>query len=394
MKKLSFILVAMCLWACSAEDVETLPSGASQQSESEYFRSPQDAMKIAEGYFASLDEGTRASMQPLSTSVIRGGQRTRAALGTDTLSYVVQRGDDDGFVIVAADSRVDELLAYSPTGRFSYEESDDDVVYAEFVSNIEPYIEKVTEAPVSTTDSLDDGVFVWDSFVVTDEAKWSQLSPYNYYVNIEHPDCPVGCGPVAMGMAMMYCTDTLTYHGEFFDFQKIRYCMNFSSDQVPDDGFYTQFSANRRIAKLLYYIGEDVGVSYGTTISTCETLAMCDYLYEVNLSLDYCMENYEPKKLAKSMNEHQSLAVIVGNASSNCHAWLIDGYRFSYPHLRTSEPLDTTYMQNVALHCNWGAGGSSNGFYSGNVLHGWTPKVYMEVGTYRKSKYNSVIKLK
>jgi hypothetical protein len=105
--------------------------------------------------------------------------------------------------------------------------------------------------------------------------------------------------------------------------------------------------------------------------------------------------SYSAKSLVKKMREHASLAIGYGTKYTNyrnkAHVWLIDGYRYSYPKSRVSEPLDTTYMSNVVLHCNWGQGGDNNGYFSGNVMNGWTTKKYIEVGPYIQSKYNKLL---
>ena len=38
----------------------------------------------------------------------------------------------------------------------------------------------------------------------------------------EYPGCPVGCVGIATGIAMLYCRDSVTISGEYFDLYAIR----------------------------------------------------------------------------------------------------------------------------------------------------------------------------
>ena len=50
--------------------------------------------------------------------------KTRAAGISDTLAYILNRGEEDGFILVASDNRVFPVLAFSETGHFDYKEDE------------------------------------------------------------------------------------------------------------------------------------------------------------------------------------------------------------------------------------------------------------------------------
>ncbi len=393
MKKLFLLIIPICwILACTSVDDGPMNQSSSEQVQSnEFKRSPQQALNIARDYFDSEATTSRNANEPLSLSLIKGN-RTRSTIGCDTLCYVIQRGTNDGFVIVAADSRITELLAYSTEGSFEYEESDDNIVYSEFVSKIEPYVERTVNYPtIPPIDTVKYSKTVYCLFLVTDEANWDQRSPYNKYV-VEAYDMPyVGCGAVAAGMSMLYSLDSITYKGEFYDFQKIRHCMNYSESTTPAEGFYTRDEAIDKIAKLLYYIGGDIGMVYTSSGSSSDLRNIHSFLTSIGCTSDpYHHEAINSKLIAKSMKQNNTLTFLRGTKNGG-HFWIVDGYKYAYPTIYIAAEPDTTYMTNVALHCNWGWGGQSNGYYSGNVLNGWTTTHYFEVGPYKKSKYTATL---
>ena len=380
---------AVCLTECSDAGDSSSPLSEQEEDWKSFSRSPQDAVIIAQNYFNKMEIESRSS-DPISARAIVSTSATRSGLASDTITYICQRGEDDGFVLVAADSRVDEILAYSLSGKFDYEPTYENPVYSEFISHIEPYMTQLVSESL-LVDTLESRKVI-GRFIVADEARWSQNDPYDKYVIINHPNCPVGCGAVAAGMVMLYCIDSLTCDNEFYDFQKIRYGMNQESSAIVDNGMYSYSVAVDKVAKLLSSVGESIGMTYSTDGSASHISRIYSYLKQLGLTKSEYENGYANyKELVKNMRENKELIFMQGVKYSpfGSHFWLVDGYSFQCV-AGHANPIDTAYMSDVKLHCNWGWGGTSNGFYSGAVLNGYTPVDYIEVGTYKESKYNAL----
>lgn len=99
MKKKIFLLLSFCisLLSASAEEV-----------------SKEEAMRLAADFFASSK--TTARRAPLKMETARKSTSLSVDGSMDNLYYVINRGSNEGFVIVAGDDRVTPILAYADEG--------------------------------------------------------------------------------------------------------------------------------------------------------------------------------------------------------------------------------------------------------------------------------------
>lgn len=335
-----------------------------------------DALDIADKIF----EKTRSVSDYTVEYVLNEGNITRSAYVPDTLAYIINFGNDNGFAVVASDNRVFPLLAYSDSGHFKYEKSYDDPVYANFISLLGDYM--------ATIDENDTAVVVPDNYLSMCVVKypqlktynWDQWSPYNKYVVQEYPDCPVGCVAVATGQIMVNCANDLNYHDFAFNFRAIREALGSEAskpDFTNDDDIvsdypiiwgdtvkYSYDTAIDYVAKLLYWIGKDVGMSYKPTGSGADSNDARELLINLGYTVNESFTNFSPEDMLKRLEE-KCLLYTRGTVVNNIvgHAWIIDGYSFCWKDV--SEKTDKI---NICLHCDWGWNGYCNGYYSGEVF--------------------------
>lgn len=98
-----------------------------------------------------------------------------------------------------------------------------------------------------------------------------QDAPYNKFVVKEYPDCPVGCVAVATALVMMHSIPGMNYHDSRFYFTRMREVISNnngrlnSPQKIVGAGYlnetYTYDQAIDSIAKILYWIGKDVGMN-------------------------------------------------------------------------------------------------------------------------------------
>lgn len=360
-----FTVLAVLLNSCSIEETKA-ELNQNTAFVDEYKISQAEALEIAENFFgvAQQVKSTQFDIDYiLSESMSLGTVSTVR----DTVAYVMNMIDDGGFIIVSADNRCYPILAFSETGNFEYEAVQDDMVYANFVSLIDDYVASIDEidaVPPSGEVVSYEEIDITGPMLYT---KWSQGEPYNKYVDEYYPNCPVGCVAVAAGQIMVYCKPTLEdYHGMTFHLASINKA--FERSLRPDICYpigppfpsYTYDVAIDYSAKLLYYIGQDVDMSYspgGSGASSSDA-----YLLFKNLGFvleEDGLTSYSGLDIAYSIIRGNIVymrgSVVNGYAG---HAWVADG----------CGTIHMGYRTHVFLHCNWGWGGRNDGYYTSDVF--------------------------
>ena len=112
--------------------------------------SSEDAMVFAEAAFSMLEKAEPAtkSISRHAVSAIPflgnlGGGMTKSVETQDTLAYIVNFSDGNGFAVIAADRRVEPILAIIPEGK--YESNHIPPGAATFFANIGPYLQRQIE---------------------------------------------------------------------------------------------------------------------------------------------------------------------------------------------------------------------------------------------------------
>lgn len=324
--------------------------------------------------------------------VLNEGNKTRSTHVPDTLAYILNFGNDNGFAVIASDDRVFPLLAYSDNGHFKYEKSYNDPVYVNFISLLDDYMAAI--------DENDTAVVVPDNYLSSCVVKrpqlktcnWSQVEPFDKYVIEEHPGCPAGCVAVAAGQIMANCKNSLNYHDFAFNFRAIRAAMDGDMFEGDDDFVsnkptslrdtieYSYDEAVDQVAKLLYWLGKDLNMIYDTSGSSALSRDARDLLDELGYGVNEAyLTNFSEEKMLERLEEECLLyvdgRVIAGGTGG--HAWVIDGYSYCW------KDFEKTEKGIINFHCDWGWGGGCNGYYNTDI---YTTDVY----TFGRMQYFSV----
>ncbi len=347
-----------------------------------------NALYIASSFFEKMNTRTSAVDDYLSVDyVVSELNKTRTNnMCNDTVAYIFNRGQHDGFVIVASDNRVKPILAYSDEGHFDY--TTNDMVYTEFISLIGEYIERNSNHLAYTYDNS-----LWDGCVSPQplvQTSWGQESPFDKYVIKEHPGCPAGCVAVAAGIVMSYSKPRFTYHDITFYLRDMVKGLAKESSSGSDNVFaakiiggytknYTYEEAADYAAQLLYWIGKDVGMEYSVIGSSAfSTLA---YRLIKNQGFDVKHNGLVSYNIDDIIDflEQDCIVYMRGRDSKreSGHAWVVDGYCYCYG-------SDNVERINEFLHCDWGWFGLCNGYFSGDVFsngyYDFGGKTYFAVG--------------
>lgn len=386
LKRLSFLIGMTLLAGCSSDTYLDEPT-ASDTSQPGICNSSRltlgEAITRAEETLGK--KGTRSDGLVSVDYVLRSDTekltRTTAELN-DTLAFIINFPDETGFAIIAADKRVSNVLAYAPTGNF---DKNVPIVKEAFLSHVASAIDQKC-ATTRTDPGIQDPPTpqTYTTIPTIIDIELSQRSPWDKYVIKEHPNCPVGCVPVAVANIISHCADSLNFGSKKYDFKTIvklleaglpKFTQNRSIIR-PGGGTIIINPINMnyqgavdKIAYLLYDIGKpgNLNVTYhtykegGSGAYSIDAYNLIKRMgYEVssfsictNVGLYYLMTN---NYIAYVEGGYTSQNKTVG------HAWVIDGCQ--YPNVGgTTE----NYYDEVLFWCNWGWGGKDNGYYWGAV---------------------------
>ena len=278
--------------------------------------------------------------------------------------------DPIGFIIVSAQKNIIPIIAYS----FEYDMNLNDLA-PQLNQIIDDYRKNIYETVLNDISNeytlelwsiyLNNTIQNRDSRNVAPliSANWNQGGQWN-------DQCPgnslVGCVAVAMGQVMYYWEHPVQGSGysQYFDPDYGPISVNFEEHTYDFDNMLDD-QATEDSQLLLYHAGVSVNMDYGESssgASVCwEGPSSQDALENhFNFISDIRCEaklNYTDEEwsfLLKDQLDNGWPIIYRGYAENDGpgHAWNIDGY------------------ENDHFHCNWGWGGSSNGYFYFNNLNG------------------------
>lgn len=380
-KLLSAIAILILLPCCSDEIAYESEYTSSNQQVG--YRVPfEDALKVAEDLFDVIDGATRSERPVTKIEVLCNG-KTRSSEMTDTLLYLVNFGENQGFALLGADKRLSGIYAISDEGHMEFADTIGNPGLNFYMSLLKGQLDYVLQV----SDTI-------PNFVVPDvdpykeaEAYYTiikpkltkeilflgQGNPFNKYcVNSNGIVCPTGCAPVAFLSFLSFYSRPTSYGGYTFPWEEMR--ENRKHDM------------NCRLLKLLgnkellnvNYTPVGSGALPSTYVQTLEKLG----LYVQDGLLPFDAEGVW-NVLRKGLVPAGCPVLVRGREeiSGEGHAWVIDGAMKQHgkgvgpvvnptPHYVSWKPM---YM----FHCAWGWNGMNNGYFSfDNLSLGGSPDFY------------------
>ena len=281
-----------------------------------------------------------------------------------------------GFIIVSGNKHGHPYLGYSFDNNFNINDMPSNLNW--FINN---YKNNLKSAISNNYSREIDNVLQWnkylDNSIIEDdpirnvnpliEAEFDQSGSWNNTLTAETGfNGPVGCVAVAMGQVMYYWKHPVQGVGysQYYepDFGPIS--VNFEEHTYNFDNMLDN-QATEDSQLLLYHAGVSVNMDYnysGSGASVCWEDPSSQYALDYHFSFKDNI-NCEPKlnyddegwsNLLKEQLDNGWPIIYRGYAENDGpgHAWNIDGYQDEY------------------LHCNWGWGGSANGYFYFNNLNG------------------------
>lgn len=416
MRKILAILTALLLVSCSLNHDEVVVSMKQNVTTK---ISQEQALKNLYGELNIIDGETRAdgttrkvkSIEPLVGAKTRSGN----ALDNDLL-YIVEFEEGQGSAVLAADTRLDPVIAVLDTDVLTAEDfaSDDmDDISAYMASMIGEY---ANYAANSRSGGLlpAPGHTVVDTIYTANippmlKTKWHQGSPYNdLCIRSNGNNADAGCGTIAIAQLVYYYKSPSVINGYTVNWDDLALCEykytgpEFVGGELigprwtvsPGSGVEFFNPGDVEVAKFVYNIGMFMGLDYYNNDISAPAYKMIPCLAtfgynstykEYNLvAIKNMVANYKP--VIMTGERRVSAGIYVG------HGWLIDGWKDYVIRTTTASEVEgevgtvvpeytitETYYDKI--HCNFGWGGDCDGYYTGDIFDCYTPNYDIEPGT-------------
>lgn len=340
---------AMMLASCSQESFDS-PVQNQGTSHSLYYRSLEEGLKDANTLFNCMEENTRTEPRKIK-SVETLNQSTRSS-SPESEFYIVNYENDEGFVLLSADKRLEPVFAISEQGSMNLSDTIFNKALAGYIRGIEdlaidfPGIDQ----PIDTIFKPKNPVTIIVNPLLARAGNgdflsfFHQGSPFNKYCFTSTGEqAVVGCAPLAAGTVMAFYEWPEEYDGYTFDWEAMK-------NDINHDGWPKLFSFIGRPGNM----NSNYGVS-GTGSSKyyyCNTFANFGYKNMKLTSFSIDGANVE-------LSLGKPLMVRGTDYGVGGHAWVIDSAKIVENTFYVENPKPKTYY----YHCVWGWGGKDNGYF-------------------------------
>lgn len=245
-----------------------------------------------------------------------------------------------------------------------------------FIDNIQYHLSDLDGKKAFDTDAAE----MDDCYAVSPiiETSFNQRAPWDKFVIQEHPGCPVGCVAVASALVMTHSKDTLEYHGVEYPTNHILDVLkkgdnslvvtntmqtNATGGNFPAEPIFTkQYTYNEAVdsvAKILYLIGKDVNMQYGSSASSAYSKDAYELCKSIGLDIPSGWSTYNADQIVSYLSNGSIVYVRGRDYRKNAgHAWVGDGAMYCV------DINDPSVIISTFIHCDWGWGGSCNGYFS------------------------------
>lgn len=402
-KACCFIFAALTMFACTQEVIEIHPAEVEDKTQAmektSKYRSYEEALTIAQEAIGMLDKSivTRSerprTINTADVQYIVNTSSTRAEGELDTLMYVFNYENNEGFAVVSANPSTEGLIAVTEQGHYVSGEETGNDGFDLYMDMAENYIQTAAEDPLPLPlpgDGDQEVLTQYRMIVDRDTAtigplvsvRWGQDWPYNIA-------CPVYYGtPTKAGCVAVAIAQIMTYYQHPSSFTVSYTSTNYNQTLYWDlilEHRFTESSASNTcsqcsttgghnlIGSLIREIGQQVEMSYGVLVSgsDSETFAKSALQHFGYSCGSY--QSYSSDVVSNSLANGKLVYMRGGRiGTEDGHAWVVDGYRWIHEvHRECVKPINAFEWTELKRwtedlfyhHINWGWDGQSNGFF-------------------------------
>lgn len=367
------VFFTFVLYSCS--DYYEECGNKATQSIPSYSITPEEAKGIASDFLSAFHgKDTRSSEKITIKNVIPLHNKdlaTRCAdyedeifgLGIDTIMYIVNFEYEKGFMLVAADKRTEPVLALIEEGNYSFED-----LRKEKNEGFLMFLRQTAKMDTEDIEKGGSGSYPGEWEVTNKKepllkTKWSQEYPYCEFC----PNKTSGCVPIAVAQILSYyqpfdfirCVKNGTEISTRTNWKQI------ISDCICNGGKLSMslnMESSCQVAKLVRILGLEMDAEYKKNITSVSKNKAIEWFNNTRLLHATKLKSFDEKNIIDAIKSdkiiygrgcREKVKFIVTWAYKEGHAWVFDGF------LTAKRSGETKNM----LHCNWGWGGSRNGYY-------------------------------
>ncbi|MBQ5605769.1 MAG: C10 family peptidase [Prevotella sp.] len=412
----AFIIVLLC--ACTTEDfqeeevsqnIELSKSIKNKRSYTEAYEIAQKAATMFEHENPYLSRSKKVrkidtqkgvhfvtqQYKPVGTLADANGRRMSRSNEKDTLLYVFNYENNQGFAVVSANKNTDALLAVTDSGYYDPAIGTDNPGLAMFMDMAETYsledgdyerIPPTTPIPLLQSRTVKDTI-EYVNIPKKINLRWGQDGLYGIYC----PNSTSGCANTAAAMVIAYYEhpasmdinfETAIPHTLTFNWGEIK-------SHVSGIEFYGTCCSSEThsdIAKLMRQLGHLSNSDYS---GINQTLTTEENIRNVLASFGYNMSTtagYSSSNVRSSLQDNKIILMggFSGEDNPVGHMWIVDGYYrlHTEEHQYFSSDLGLTWYEAEGSpfvvsveynHINWGWGGLGNGMFNSGVFRPYNP---------------------
>ena len=396
MKKITFLLAMMLVTftACHNEDFEEI-SLESKREKISYEVTPEEAVSRL-GMFLS-NNGTRASLSDVTIKTLMKSDFVPATRSTDAEDapavYLIDI-PEAGCAVMGADKRLEPVYAITDETKLSPEDLTTAITRTESASEediqtfvtglindaVEEDILGIEENSINTTELGPNSLPYQEEWSDTTynsvvapllKTKWHQNSPFND----KYPICNdgqrkyAGCGVIAAAQVVYYNRHPNSFQNVNFNWNLI------SQYEYPANPSY---AVNAAVANFTYALATALKANLDSLANTStSTLPINIKKYFRNNG--YPNANFISYALSRitPMLNNQKPIIILGWISDGTvgHSWVIDGcniFKIDHWIRNNSSSPSEEYIEHTdnynLLHCNYGWGGTCDGYYTSGIF--------------------------
>lgn len=391
MKKLFFLFLCTTLLACSNQEETLFDVNKNLGNEPDkdllsHRISTEQAILNSLEFVNNIGNSTRSNKGPLTVSEVKAigyhNEKTRSlndSIDLDSLFYIVNFDNNEGYVIASSDDRETPVFAYIEKG--NYEEDDtlnngyeafiDALIDMEIATRTSPLPYSTGDSPTPEGEINGSPTYRPDKFEVMLPAlvtKWDQTT-YNRYCPDEYiyTGCVVTavsqiCSFLKMPNQVTWAHNGLGNHCNI-DWDDIINECNSNYGNLQSGDLIDQ------VANLMRFWGIAFDADYesgGTSVDSEYAISVLQDLgYNATDLTDYNISN-----VISELKTGDRVLFMRGNARYyhvgfvfrkyvDGHAWVVDGYIDSVKNNKES----------FYIHCNWGWRGDCNGYFLHDILN-------------------------
>ena len=311
--------------------------------------------------YASKGHGIGGEAEKLSL-VYSSSSRNKAGY---SMYHVFNRGNNEGFVIVAGDDCINDVLCFSDVGSFDLDSLPENVKW--WMDEYERNMLNAIENHINIAIDLPKGDMVSNIHPLL-KSNWGQGTPYNDKCPLSSSGkrCVTGCIATALAQ-IMYYHQWPDYGNGYHEYEcninsdannKVVLSADFSGTKYQWDKMRSTYSstsddveANEAVATLMYQIGVSLDMVYGENGSSPtyikEAGALTRYFrYKTDIVSEPQVENENLSTILYDELLNKRPVFVCGRGINNgYHAFVCDGYQ-----------------SGGYFHFNWGWGGKYNAY--------------------------------